>query len=391
MNNPAVPAWRRQALTGLVAACLAAGLALTGCAGAPLAGAPTLPDAQPPSPGPASQSTPQPVPPPEPPRPVTIAAVGDLMLGTDYPQNVLPDDDGGTFLELVTPVLQAADVAFGNLEGVLVDGGEPAKTCRNPAACYLFRSPTRYAAHLAAAGFDVLSLANNHARDFGEQGRSSTMAALERAGMRHSGREGDVASWEQDGLRFAMIAFSPTVGSHSLLDIDMAAAQVRALAQAGHDIVLVSFHGGAEGADATRLPFGEEFYFGEARGDVVAFARAVIDAGADLVLGHGPHVPRALELYRDRLIAYSLGNFASYYGISVEGLKGLAPILLATLSGNGRFLEGRIVSCVQQRPGGPRPDPSGHAYALMRSLTREAFPGGGLDFGADGSLIRADE
>jgi hypothetical protein len=372
----------------LTAAWLAAGLALAGCAGAPPDAAPAA-DPEPPPSEPAPPAAPQP--PPEPRGPVTVAAVGDLMLGTDYPQDILPDDDGVSFLAAVTPVLQAADVAFGNLEGVLVDGGEPAKTCRNPAACYLFRSPTRYAGHLAAAGFDVLSLANNHARDFGEEGRSSTMAALDDVGIRHSGREGDVASWSQDGLRFAMIAFSPTVGSHSLLDVEVAAGQVRALAQAGHDIVLVSFHGGGEGAGATRLPFGEEFYFGEARGDVVEFARAVIDAGADLVLGHGPHVSRALELYRDRLIAYSLGNFATYYGISVEGIKGVAPILLATLDGDGRFLEGRIVSCVQQRPGGPRPDPADHAFELMRSLTREAFPGGGLDFGANGRLMRADE
>lgn len=317
--------------------------------------------------------------------PITIAAVGDIMLGTDYPENHLPDDDGVSFLAEVTPVLQAADIAFGNLEQVLVDGGEPGKQCENPAACYLFRSPTRYAQHLSAAGFDVLSLANNHARDFGEEGRSSSMRALDGVGILHSGRERDVASWEQDGLRVAMIAYSPTIGSHSLLDVDLAAGQVSALAL-DHDVVMVSFHGGAEGVDATRLPFGEEFYYGEARGNVVEFAHAVIDAGADLVLGHGPHVPRALEIYEERLVAYSLGNFATYYGISVEGLKGVAPILLTTLDGEGRFLHGQIVSNVQMRPGGPRPDPAQHALALMRSLTGEAFGAGELRFDCDGSF-----
>ena len=144
---------------------------------------------------------------------VTVAGAGDIMLGTDFPKNHLPDDDGSGFLSAVTPALSGADIAFGNLEGVLMNGGEPAKQCNDPQACYMFRSPTRYAELLRSAGFDVMSLANNHARDFGEAGRESSMAALDAVGIQHSGREGEIASWQQNGLRFAMIAFSPTVGS----------------------------------------------------------------------------------------------------------------------------------------------------------------------------------
>ena len=100
------------------------------------------------------------------------------------------------FLAHVAPMLAAADIAFGNLEGVLLDGGEPGKKCSNPNACYLFRSPTRYAQHYRAAGFDVLSLANNHARDFGEEGRTASMEAIAAAGMHHTGRVDDFASFE---------------------------------------------------------------------------------------------------------------------------------------------------------------------------------------------------
>jgi poly-gamma-glutamate capsule biosynthesis protein CapA/YwtB (metallophosphatase superfamily) len=311
--------------------------------------------------------------------------VGDIMLGTDFPKNILPDDDGAGFLGEVTPVLTSADIAFGNLEGVLLDGGEPVKECKDPSVCHLFRSPTRYAQHLAAAGFDVMSLANNHAHDFGEEGRSSGMQALESVGIRHSGREGDVASWEVGGLRVALIAFAPNIGAHALNDYARAAELVAELASR-HDIVLVSFHGGAEGVDAATLPFAEETYHGEARGNVVTFAHAVIDAGADLVLGHGPHVPRALEYYNERLIAYSLGNFATYYGISVEGTKGLAPILIAELDAGGRFLRGRIESMIQVRPGGPRPDPARGALEMMRSLTERAFGSGHIRFEPDGQF-----
>lgn len=355
-------------------AALAALLALAACT--------TTPRAPPaPAPPPAAPVPAPPAPPPE----LTIAAVGDIMLGTDHPQNILPDDDGAGFLLPATPLIAAADVSFGNLEGVLMDGGEPVKICRDPQRCHLFRTPTRYAQHLQDAGFDVLSLANNHARDFGEEGRDSSMRALDAAGILHSGREGTHASWTARGLNVALIAFAPNVGSNPLLDVDFARARVRELAR-GHDIVLVSFHAGAEGDGAERLPFAREFYLGEDRGDVVEFAHAMIEAGADLLLGHGPHVPRALELYRGRLIAYSLGNFATYYGIGVDGLRGLAPIVVARLDAEGCFLGGRIESLIQLRPGGPQPDPEARAAALMRELTIAAFPGSSLVISAAGDL-----
>lgn len=320
------------------------------------------------------------------PAPITIAVVGDIMMGTDFPLNHLPDDDGESFFSGVEHILSSSDVTFGNLEGVLLDGGEPVKECKDPSACYLFRTPTRYANYLRDAGFDVLSLANNHALDFGEAGRSVTMETLEQLGMFHSGRLDDVASWKTKGRRVAMIAFSPTRGSHSLLDIEEAALRVAQLA-AGHDIVLVSFHGGAEGIDATRLSFGEEFYYGESRGEVVKFARRMIDAGADLLIGHGPHVPRAMEIYKDRLIIYSLGNFATYYGISVAGIKGIAPIVTSTLEKDGRFIGGTIASTIQIRPGGPQVDAEQRAERLIMRLTIEDFGPDEILFIGDGRFL----
>jgi len=320
---------------------------------------------------------------------VSIASVGDMMLGTDFPENHLPDDDGVTFLAAVTPWLSAPDIAFGNLEGVLVDGGEPAKKCKNPDACYVFRSPTRYAEHYRAAGFDVLSIANNHARDFGEEGRNSTMGALDAAGIYHSGREGDFASFIVNDLKIAVLAYAVTKESNMMLDYELAAATVSKFALT-HDIVVVSFHGGAEGVDVTNLPFAEEEYYGEPRGDVVLFARRMVDAGADLLIGHGPHVVRAAERYRERLIAYSLGNFATYYGISVAGIKGIAPILIATLDGDGRFIEGEVVSTVQIRPDGPGIDEKHRALNLMRGLSIEDFGNPGLRFLPDGKIVPAE-
>ena len=319
---------------------------------------------------------------------VTIAAVGDMMIGTEYPDNRLPPNDGADFFAGVESWLQDADLAFGNLEGVLADGGEPGKKCSNPAACYRFRMPTRYVQHFVDAGFDLLSLANNHARDFGEEGRTTTMRVLQDAGIRYSGRVGNFASFEKNGLRIALLSYAVTRNSNMMLDYLFAERTVRHY-DGSHDIVIVTFHGGGEGAAFTNLTFEEEEYYGEPRGDVVRFARLVVDTGADLVLGHGPHVIRAMERYNDRLIAYSLGNFATHTGISISGDKGIAPLLLATLDGDGRFVEGKIVSTRQQRPHGPRPDPSSRALRMVRDLSIEDFGEPGLEFRDDGRLLPA--
>jgi hypothetical protein len=364
------PTGLRLSSLALIAALLAS------CASAP-----------PPAPQPKAPAVAQPAPPPPLPG-ISIAAVGDIMLGTDYPENILPDDDGVGFLGAVTPLLSSTDIAFGNVEGVLMDGGEAVKQCQSSTACFVFRSPTRYAAYLRDAGFDVVSLANNHAQDFGDPGRDSTMQALDAVGILHSGREGDVAEWTVKGRRVAMIAFAPNVGSHQLNDLPRARELVSALA-ARNDVVIVSFHGGAEGENAGYIPFAHEFYQGEDRGDVVEFARAMVDSGADLVLGHGPHVLRPMELYRDRLIAYSLGNFATYYGISVNGVRGLAAILMVRVDEDGRFLSGRIESTIQLRPAGPSLDPQRQAVEEVRWRTAQSFPWGALEVTPDGRLVQS--
>ena len=256
-------------------------------------------------------------------------------------------------------------------------------------ACYLFRSPPRYAQHYRDAGFDVVSLANNHARDFGEEGRDSSSLAMHAAGVLASGRAGTWSTLTHDGLSVVFLNYAVTRNSNMLLDYEPAFEWIASFDEE-YDIVVVTFHGGAEGVDTTHVPFAEEEYYGEPRGDVVWFARSAVDAGADLVIGHGPHVVRGMERYKERLIAYSLGNFATYYGISVAGIKGIAPILTSTLDGEGRFIEGKIVSTIQLRPAGPSLDPESRALNLMRGLSIEDFGEPGLTFQPDGTVLPAE-
>lgn len=314
-----------------------------------------------------------------------ITAVGDIMLGTNFPDDRLAPNNGANLLKFVTPILKNADITFGNLEGVLMDGGIVAKKCKNSASCYVFRSPPHYAQYLKKAGFDVLSLANNHARDFGEEGRTATMASLDAVGLLHSGRVGDVARWKVKGVSISLIAFAPFGGSYDLLDIPLAQKQVIAEVKQS-DLVLVSIHAGAEGHDVMHIPFTNEMFYGEDRGDVVAFSRAVIDAGADLVIGHGPHVPRAMELYKNRLIAYSLGNFTTYQGIRISGENGLAPILTVTLSAGGQFKKGQIISARQFRPEGTQIDNRHKVAKIIAELTSEDFPNTPLRISENGII-----
>ena len=267
---------------------------------------------------------------------------------------------------------------------MLADSGGSTKCRRGSRNCYAFRVPTVFATTLRDVGFDVLSINNNHAADFGEDGKRATAAALDEAGILHSGPLG-IATWENGGLQIAMIAFSTGEGPYRVQDIQSARTAVIAASRA-HDIVIVSFHGGAEGTGATHIPKSVETAFGEDRGDVFAFSRALVDAGADLVLGHGPHVLRGMEVYRGRLIAYSLGNFSAWHGFNLRGPLGLSAILTVTLAPNGVVTSAEIDPVFLERPGVPTPDPRRRAISIIRNLSLEDL--GDALFDRDGRFDR---
>ena len=316
----------------------------------------------------------------EPARAIRVAAVGDIMMGTTFPESILPPEDGATLFRSVTRLLAGYNVVFGNLEGPLTDV-ERSPKCpqprRNGRPCFAFRTPPRYAARLAGAGFNAVNVANNHALDFGMEGMDNTLAALDNAGIQPVGGE-RVAVFSVRGKSVAIAGFSYSFRTryvHPLLDIDEAREIVSEL-KSEYDLVVVSFHGGAEGAQAMRVGDTEEEFMGEQRGNVVRFARAAVDAGADLVLGHGPHVPRAIEVYRGKLIAYSLGNFAVYSMFNIKGPSGLGYVLQVELDPEtGDVVLFRTPSVVLRHPGIPDPDPSGKAEALLRNLSEEFLAG----------------
>jgi len=316
----------------------------------------------------------------EPARTIRVAAVGDIMMGTTFPEPILPPEDGATLFRSVAPLLAGYDVVFGNLEGPLTDASlspKCPKPRRDGRPCFAFRTPPRYVARLAEASFTAVNVANNHSLDFGMEGLDNTLAALDNAGIQPVGGE-RVAVFTVSGTSVAVAGFSYSLRTqyvHPLRDVE-AAREIVAKLKGEYGLVVVSFHGGAEGAGAMRVADADEEFLGEQRGNVVRFARAAVDAGADLVLGHGPHVPRAIEVYRGKLIAYSLGNFAVYSMFNLKGPSGLGYVLQIELDPEtGNVVRFRTPSVALLHPGIPHPDPSGKAEALLRKLSEEFLTG----------------
>lgn len=318
---------------------------------------------------------------------ISVAAVGDIMMGTTWPEPKLPPQDGQGLFDGVRQHLQGNDIVFGNLEGPLFDGEAEAK-CKEPGeTCYAFKTPERYVRYLADAGFTALGIANNHANDFGPEGLARTLMVLGQASLHAVGGKA-VATLFIGDRRVAVAGFSCSDNpySYSILDTVAAHRTVSKL-KASHDLVIVSFHGGAEGKAAARIPGGMETFLGEDRGDVIAFAHAVVDAGADLVIGHGPHVVRAMEVYKGKLIAYSLGNFLTYERFNIDGPSGRSFILKARLDGaNGNFLGGILVPVRLLNEGIPEPDPNRHAVRIVRQLTKQDLPDAGIMIARDGTI-----
>lgn len=318
---------------------------------------------------------------------IKLALTGDIMMGTTYPSTQLPQEEGRLLFKHVAPIISGADIAAGNLEGTLCDGGTTTK--RMSKVSYAFRTPVKFAPRLSEAGYDFLSVANNHVNDFGDTGISSTMKALDGVGIKYAGIK-DLCEWsvvEKDGRRYGFCAFSHNQKTCDHRDLETVRRILGELREQA-DFVIVSFHGGAEGSAHNRLPYGRETFCGENRGSIRELAHFCIDEGADVVYGHGPHVLRAVEVYKGHFIAYSLGNFCTPYGINLRGISGYAPVVTIRVLADGTFVDGQIHSFIQQRGAGPLPDAQNLVAKEMKRLTELDVPKTSITISATGAITR---
>lgn len=322
---------------------------------------------------------------------LSIAFVGDVMMGTTFPDSIhgshLPANDGAHLFDDARHVTERVDLMGANLEGSFLEGPGKRRPMRNPKTYFIFRMPPKYVKNLVDAGFDFVGIANNHINDFGQPGRKSTVNTLREANLPVVGLKGicETAIIERKGLKIGVTQFGHGANNLDVNDLSELRRVVSGLKKQC-DIVVVSFHGGAEGTAHMHVTGKPETYVGERRANVKEFARTAIDTGADIVFGHGPHVPRAAELYKGHIIFYSLGNFCTPYRMGIAGATGLAPIAEVVIDGNGNFTGGKIHSLRQVKGVGPRIDKSNEAARLIRRLSAEDFPESHLRIADDGTL-----
>lgn len=316
---------------------------------------------------------------------LTIAMTGDIMMGTTYPKVALPPNDGKFLFKDVGQILRGAHLAVGNLEGTLCDEVETEKEISK--VSYAFRTPTCYAPLLRDAGYDFLSMANNHAFDFGIEGVESTERMLDGLDIKYAGISGrtEFAVVERGGVRFGVCAFGHNGYTLKHNNLEKVRSIIDTL-NTMSDIIVVSFHGGAEGKAYRHLPYGKEEYLKEDRGTLREFAHFCVDNGADVVCGHGPHVVRCMEIYKNRFIAYSLGNFCTPYGINITGISGYAPVVTVNVGRDGKFISGKIHSFIQRRGAGPRRDTTNAVVREIKSLTATDIKGSPVKISPQGDI-----
>ncbi|MGC8870213.1 MAG: CapA family protein [Brevinematia bacterium] len=306
---------------------------------------------------------------------IVIKAVGDTMLGSITPSPILPPRGGEEFVESISDYLKGADILICNLEGSFIKEGMKSSKCRDKIgrrSCFAFGMPTYLTNAFKRLGFNLVSLNNNHVMDYGAQGYEYTQKLLKELGMNYATRDSYTAI-EVRNKRIALVSFGFNGGKYTIIDVEGAKSVVSDLKKR-YDLVIVSFHGGAEGRNALNVKNEVEYFLGENRGNVVKFARGVVDAGADLVIGHGPHVLRAVELYKGKIIAYSLGNFLTYGNINIQGYSGISGILEVSLKGDGELVKAKLIPVVQISRGIPVYDEKKRAIKLINELGKSDFP-----------------
>ena len=306
---------------------------------------------------------------------IELGWAGDIVVGSHYG---LPPNGGRDQFDAVDHLLRAPDLMIGNYEGTLSRGGSP--RCGGGGLCYLFQAPPERARNLAAAGFDVMSLANNHALDYGAEARRQTVRALARVGVRSAGLPGQVTTMQVEDTTVAIVGISPYPGTTNMRSRSAVQALV-AQARRRADIVVVCMHVGLEGEAGAHVPRGLD-YGTDTRGG----ARAAIDAGADVVFGSGPHVVRGVERYRGRYVVYSSGNFAGWRNFGLGRLTSQSGVVRMTFDHRGRPQAAAWDGVVLRDPGTPHPDRTGAVVRRVASLSRADFGRAGARFTASGAF-----
>jgi len=306
-----------------------------------------------------------------------ISFVGDISpFDISYKDNLEIGHD-------LRSILKSSDILVGNLEGVITTS-EESKCVNFIRNCFAFKGNSEFAEGLKNLGFNVLNMANNHTFDFGENGSLETMNSLRENNILFTGLPNeDIPVLEIYNTKVSFVGFSPNKNTNFLskYNIRKTINQAKEIS----DIVVAIIHAGAEGVNAINIPFGDEVYLGENRGNTKALAREIIDSGADMVFGSGPHVLRGIEKYNEKVIAYSLGNFISHNNLSKKDLMSVSAILSIEINTSGDIKSLLLTPLIIDNLGMPRLDHNKEAINLVNRLSFEDFePGQTIILDANG-------
>lgn len=302
---------------------------------------------------------------------LTLSFAGDTMMGTSYPEPNLPQIKNNELFSIIKNKSHS-DITFLNLEGPICDTGESIKCSKDKERCYSFRTPSTFTKYLKPY-FNVVSLANNHIMDFGKACYDETVSHLEKHDIKYSDGFTNNAIFKYKAKEVIFVSFyTHEKYDHNFFNIKAAKKIIKNLKRK-NKIIVVSFHAGAEGHKAMRIPFKMETYLKQKRGNVVRFSHAVIDAGADIVVGHGPHVLRGIEIYKKKIIMYSLGNFYTYGNFNLLGYLKYGALIDISIDENGHFQQGQVFSTIQKE-GELKLDASNTSAKIIKALTDLDFP-----------------
>jgi poly-gamma-glutamate capsule biosynthesis protein CapA/YwtB (metallophosphatase superfamily) len=316
------------------------------------------------------------------------ARTASQKLRTDFGQSSDPD----SLLLPLRSLLADADVVLLNVEGAIGQGPAPQKCSPLSRNCFAFRQPVATAGALRRitdSAIVVGNVANNHARDAGDDGFLVSVTHLTRAGVLVTGADTLATSVVTSaGDTVGVLGFYTSTDSPDARDLDAVRRHVaRAVTQYG--IVVVTMHLGAEGPNAQRTRNATERFLGSIdRGNPVAFADAALEAGATMVIGHGPHVLRAAEWRGDRLVLYSLGNLLTYGPFRLLEPMNRGVIACAEIDSAGHVRSAQLRPTMQLAPGVLRVDSTARAATLIDSLSALDFPLTGVLVSVDGTLRR---
>jgi hypothetical protein len=322
---------------------------------------------------------------------LTVKATGDVVPYSDFPAGKFRKPANyEELLDPVQPLLAGADIVLCNFEGPVTKYTVCSKTIRPGRPVFAFRYPPGITENLLKrAGFTVAHIANNHDLDFGSTGMNDTVRNLASAGITCTGFRDRITYRTINGIRTAMIGFNYFGGPFNDLHDTGSAVRLVKQARTNADIVIISLHAGAEGPLATHVTGVEERFHGEYRGNVREFSRMMVDQGADCVIGFGSHVLRGMEMYKGKIIAYSLGNFLGFGGaLSRESVRSNSVVLELKMDVKAALISARLIP-VRMGPGSiPEPASGTAPLDMVRRLSETDFPSSEMVLMPDGSLVR---